>query len=100
MAEVQSGKGFSTQGLNVGCTASIHKITKDKARKVDNLIKEGTNQEKLSKRSEKVDNNYFSTKLNNSTSNTKVDSNNHFKFKESGAVVGNLDKKVVLSLKG
>ncbi|MDI6534803.1 MULTISPECIES: T7SS effector LXG polymorphic toxin [Bacillus] len=99
LAEVQSGKGFSpvsgtfsTQGINMEWTSSIHKITEDKARKVDNLIKEGTKHERLNKDSEKVDNNYFSTKLN-SMSNTKVDSNDHFKFKESGAVVGDPDKK-------
>ncbi|MBJ8042958.1 hypothetical protein JDS78_22305 [Bacillus cereus group sp. N17] len=99
LAEVQSGKGFSpvsgtfsTQGINMEWTASIHKITEDKARKVDNLIKEGTKHGRLNKDPEKVDNNYNSTGLN-SIINTKVDSNDHFKFKESGAVVGDPDKK-------
>ncbi|PGZ94950.1 cytoplasmic protein [Bacillus pseudomycoides] len=44
LAEVQSGKGFnaasgtfSTQGLNMGWTASIQKITEDKARQAEKL---------------------------------------------------------------
>ncbi|HDR8169724.1 hypothetical protein COD05_06280 [Bacillus cereus] len=99
LSEVQSGKGFSpasgtfsTQGLNMDWTGAINKITEDKNRKVDNLIQERSKDGILSGNSGKSDDNYISSKIN-SMFNTKVDSNNHFIFKESGAVVGDQDKK-------
>ena len=59
LAEVQSGEGFSaasgtfsTQGLNMDWTASIQKITEDKARKADNTIKEGEMCGKLTPKSD------------------------------------------------
>ncbi|MEZ2648739.1 T7SS effector LXG polymorphic toxin [Bacillus wiedmannii] len=99
LSEVQGGKGFSpasgtfsTQGLNMDWTGAINKITEDKNRKVDNLIQERSKDGILSGNSGKSDDNYISSKIN-SMFNTKVDSNNHFIFKESGAVVGDQDKK-------
>ncbi|GCF79944.1 MULTISPECIES: T7SS effector LXG polymorphic toxin [Bacillus] len=100
LAEVQSGKGFSpasgtfsTQGLNMDWTGPIQKITADKAREVDNLIKERTKHERLNKDSEKVDNNNkFATKLNSIVNKTSS-SDNHIVFKNSGGLGVEPDKK-------
>ncbi len=61
------------------------KITEDKARKVDNLIKERTKHERLNDYYEKLDNNKFSTKLN-SIFNKTSSSDNHSVFKNSGGI--------------
>ena len=75
------------------------KITADKAREVDNLIKERTKHERLNKDSEKVDNNNkFATKLNSIVNKTSS-SDNHIVFKNSGGLGVEPDKKVVLLLK-
>lgn len=99
LTEVQNGKGFnsasgtfSTQGLNMEWTASIQKFTEDKARTTDNLIEEEVTDGSVNEASEIINNSYAFTKLN-SEANTSINPDNHFVFKESGAVVGDPGEK-------